>query len=140
MVFGLDESDLGEDARAVAKQMDLGVQPDPQPLRNRFIRSDQYSFIREGIPALATKVGFDAGTPDAEIEKKWFAERYHGVSDSPDQPVDLGAIGTYAEAIKRLSVRVANRATAPAWHQSSVFAQLATPESKPATPRVAPAR
>ena len=140
MVFGLDESDLGEDARAVAQQMDLGVQPDPQPLRNRFIRSDQYSFIREGIPALATKVGFEAGTPDAEIEKKWFAERYHGVSDSPDQPVDLGAIGTYAEVIKRLSVRVANRTTAPAWTQASVFAQLATADSKPAAPRAAPAR
>jgi hypothetical protein len=140
MVFGLEESDLGADARAVAQQMNLGVQPDPQPLRNRFIRSDQYSFIREGIPALATKVGFEAGTPDAEIEKKWFAERYHGVSDSPDQPVDLGAIGTYAEVIKRLSVRIANRASAPAWNESSVFAQLAAQGAEASGPRAAPAR
>jgi hypothetical protein len=142
MVFGLEESDLGADARAVAQQLNLGVQPDPQPLRNRFIRSDQYSFIREGIPALATKVGFEAGTADAEIEKKWFAERYHGVSDSPDQPVDLAAIGTYAEVIKRLSVRIANRASAPAWNESSVFAQLAPESLRPsaAQPVAAPSR
>jgi hypothetical protein len=142
MVFGLEESDLGADARAVAQQLNLGVQPDPQPLRNRFIRSDQYSFIREGIPALATKVGFEAGTPDAEIEKKWFAERYHGVSDSPDQPVDLAAIGTYAEVFKRLSVRIANRASAPAWNESSVFAQLAPETLRPsaAQPVAAPSR
>jgi hypothetical protein len=142
MVFGLEESDLGADARAVAQQLNLGVQPDPQPLRNRFIRSDQYSFIREGIPALATKVGFEAGTPDAEIEKKWFAERYHGVSDSPDQPVDLAAIGTYAEVIKRLSVRIANRATAPAWNEGSVFAQLVPAALRPsaAQPDAVPSR
>ena len=50
MVLGLDESDLGDDVRAVAAAVGIGVQADPQPLRNRFIRSDQYSFIREGVP------------------------------------------------------------------------------------------
>ena len=57
MVLGLDESDLGQDIRAVAKELGLGVQADPEPERNRFVRSDQYSFIRGGIPALAMKVG-----------------------------------------------------------------------------------
>ena len=140
VVFGLEESDLGDDARAVAGQMKIGVQTDPQPLRNRFIRSDQYSFIREGIPSLATKVGFDAGTADAELERQWFAQRYHGVSDAPDQPVDLAAVGTYAELVKRLSVRVANRAAPPRWLETSVFAQLASHGSESAQPRTPPAR
>ena len=43
MVLGLDESDLGDDVRAVAAAMNLAVQADPEPQRNRFIRSDQYS-------------------------------------------------------------------------------------------------
>src|SRR5262249_5502627 len=55
MVLGLDESDLGADIRAVAGELKLGVQADPEPQRNRFIRSDQYSFIKAGIPALAMK-------------------------------------------------------------------------------------
>ena len=41
MVFGLDESDLGASVRQVAAAMGFAVQGDPEPLRNRFIRSDQ---------------------------------------------------------------------------------------------------
>jgi len=124
IVFGLDESDLRDDVNAVAAQVGLKVQPDPQPLRNRFIRSDQYSFIRAGIPSIATKVGFDAGTAEAELEKKWMAERYHAVSDSADQPVDLSAVGRYEDVVRRLAVRVANRDQAPRWLDSSVFSHV----------------
>ena len=125
MVFGLEESDLRDDVNAVAAQAGLKVQRDPQPLRNRFIRSDQYSFVRAGIPSLATKVGFDAGTPEAELEKKWMAERYHAVSDSADQPMDLSAVGRYEDVIRRLAVRIADREQAPRWLDSSVFSHVA---------------
>jgi Zn-dependent M28 family amino/carboxypeptidase len=123
VVFGLEESDLAEDARAVASGLGVAVQPDPQPERNRFIRSDQYSFIRAGIPALALKIGYTPGSPEAEIDSKWFAERYHGVSDSADQPVDLAAVGNFEEFMKRLAVRVANRKDVPRWNDGSVFSQ-----------------
>jgi hypothetical protein len=126
LVFGLEESELGDDARAVAAESGITVQPDPQPLRNRFIRSDQYSFIRAGIPALATKVGFEANSPEAEVEHQWTAARYHALADDLSQPVDLGAVGQYEDLIRRLAVRIANRAQAPKWRDSSVFAQLAT--------------
>lgn len=124
VVFGLEESDLADDARAIAAELGIEVQTDPQPERNRFIRSDQYSFIRAGIPALATKIGVVADSPESQLEAKWFAERYHAVSDAPDQPVDLSAIGTYEEFMKRLSLRVANRKTAPRWNDTSVFAKV----------------
>jgi hypothetical protein len=124
VVFGLEESDLAVDARAVAAELGIEVQSDPQPQRNRFIRSDQYSFIRVGIPAMATKVGYLPASPQEEIDRKWFAERYHAVSDSSDQPVDLGAVGAYEEFMRRLSLRVANRNEAPRWYDSSVFGRL----------------
>ena len=60
-VYGLDESSLGDMVRQVAQQQGVQVQADPEPLRNAFIRSDQYSFIRQGIPSLAMSVGFQAG-------------------------------------------------------------------------------
>src|SRR5262249_56797836 len=65
MVLGLDESDLGGDIRAVAAQLCLTVQADPEPQRNRFVRSDQYSFVKNGVPALAIKVGHESQTPEA---------------------------------------------------------------------------
>jgi len=126
VVFGLEESDLADDARAVASALGVEVQSDPQPQRNRFIRSDQYSFIRAGIPALATKIGYTANSAEAEIDVKWFAERYHGVSDSADQPVDFAAVGRYEEFMRRLAQRVANRQAAPRWYDTSVFSRLAT--------------
>jgi Zn-dependent M28 family amino/carboxypeptidase len=123
VVFGLEESDLGGDVTAVAAELGVKVQTDPQPLRNRFIRSDQYSFVRSGVPALALKIGFEPDTPEAEIEKKWFAERYHAVGDDLAQPVDLTAMGKYSELLQRLTLRVANRDTAPTWARKSAFYQ-----------------
>ena len=121
MVLGLDESDLGDDVRAVASAMRLQVQADPEPQRNRFIRSDQYSFIRAGIPALAMKVGYDMNTPEAAIAQKWTAERYHAPSDDLNQPVDKIAADTFTEVVRQLAVRIANRPDRPKWNDSSFF-------------------
>src|SRR5262249_6300560 len=104
MVLGLDESDLGQDIRAVAKDQGVGVQTDPEPHRNRFVRSDQYSFIREGIPALAMKVGYEEKSPEAEIARKWTAERYHSVTDDLSQPVDRSAADKYIDIVGALAV------------------------------------
>ena len=68
--------------------MGLGVQADPEPLRNRFIRSDQYSFIRQGVPALALKVGYAPDSPEAAMHAAWTKDRYHAPSDDLQQPVD----------------------------------------------------
>jgi hypothetical protein len=125
VVFGLEESDLADDARAVARELGVEVQSDPQPQRNRFIRSDQYSFISAGIPSLATKIGVLPDSPEAEIERKWLMERYHAVGDDLEQPVDITAIGAYQELVTRLAVRVANREQRPRWYPGSVFARRA---------------
>jgi Zn-dependent M28 family amino/carboxypeptidase len=125
MVLGLDESDLGQDIRAVAKELGLGVQADPEPERNRFGRSDQYSFIRGGVPALAMKVGYEVRSPEAEIARTWTAERYHGVSDDLSQPIDRSAADRYVDVVRALAVRIANRADRPKWNDTSFFKQFA---------------
>src|SRR3989441_2293393 len=99
MVLGLDESDLGQDIRATAKELGLEVQADPEPQRNRFVRSDQYSFIKFGIPALAMKVGYQEKTPEAATAAKWIAERYHAPSDDLNQPVDLAAADKFVDVL-----------------------------------------
>jgi hypothetical protein len=121
MVLGLDESDLGRDIRAVARAMGVGVQADPEPRRLRFVRSDQYSFVTAGIPALAMKVGYDPDTPEAAVAAQWTAGRYHAPSDDPQQPVDLAAGDRYIDAVRALAVAVANRVDRPGWIDGSVF-------------------
>jgi len=129
MVLGLEESDLGGDIRAVASQLGVGVQNDPEPQRNRFVRSDQYSFIKMGIPALAMKVGYEPGSPQAAIAAKWTAERYHAPSDDLDQPIDMSAAGTYIEVVRELALRIANRADRPTWNSTSFFKRFAKAQS-----------
>jgi len=121
MVLGLDESDLGADIRATAIDLNVEVQADPEPQRNRFVRSDQYSFIKLGIPALAMKVGYNEKTPEAAIAAKWIAERYHAPSDDLNQPVDLASADKYVDVLTHLAVRIANRTTRPRWNADSFF-------------------
>ena len=101
------------------------MQADPEPQRNRFVRSDQYSFIKFGIPALAMKVGYEVNTPEAAIAAKWTAERYHAPSDDLNQPIDLSAAGKYVEVVRDLAVRIANRTDRPKWNDSSFFKRFA---------------
>jgi Zn-dependent M28 family amino/carboxypeptidase len=125
MVLGLDESDLGQDIRAAAKAAGVGVQADPEPQRNRFVRSDQYSFIKQGIPALSMKVGYEPNSPEAAIAAKWTAERYHAPSDDLQQPIDRSAGGKYVEVVRDLAMRIANRAERPKWNDASFFKRFA---------------
>ena len=128
MVLGLDESDLGADIRAVAAARGLGVQADPEPNRNRFIRSDQYNFIRSGVPALAMKVGYEEHTPEADIARRWTAERYHAPSDDLDQPIDLSAAEGFVGVLHDLAIKIADRADRPRWNERSFFKRFATHE------------
>jgi len=124
-VQGLAESDLGDRAREAAQTFDIRVQPDPQPLRNAFIRSDQYNFIRHGIPAVKLDVGFDPGSPDEKIFKEWLTVRYHAPSDDLQQPVDRSTAATYEEIIRQLLVSIANADAPPRWKPDSFFRRYA---------------
>ena len=123
-VLGLAESDLGDLAREVAESNGVSVQPDPEPLRNVFVRSDQYSFIRAGVPALAMDIA--PTTPEQkQMYRDWRAHRYHAPSDDLDQPVDLAAAGKYEDIIRQLMVRVANNPQRPQWKPESFFRRFA---------------
>jgi len=124
-VYGLAESDMGDMAREVAQSLGVQVQADPEPQRNAFIRSDQYNFIRHGVPALAMGVGFEKGSPQQEIFKNWRTQRYHAPSDDLDQPVDLATAGKYEEIIRALMVRLAENAGRPQWKPDSFFRRYA---------------
>jgi hypothetical protein len=124
-VDGLDESDLGNQVRAVAGPMGIRVQADQEPQRNIFIRSDQYNFIRQGVPSLAFKFGYEKGTPEEATAKQWLKERYHAPSDDIHQPVDLKAAVDFDKVILALAEAVANAADRPHWNSDSFFRRFA---------------
>ncbi|PJG49241.1 peptidase M28 [Sphingobium sp. LB126] len=119
--IGYDQSSLGQDAAAVSAQMNLPITPDPFPDRNVFIRSDQYSFIREGIPALFFKYGFKADTPEATVEKAWRANIYHSPKDDANQPVMPAESVKLNDYVAAVTLRVANAPDRPQWNADSFF-------------------
>jgi len=124
-VQGLAESTLGDDIRAVATQAGIELQADKEPQRNLFIRSDQYSFIRKGIPALAFKFGYLLGSAEEKLHKDWLKERYHAPSDDLKQPVDKTAAAEFNQIILNLAERVANADSRPQWKPDSFFRRFA---------------
>lgn len=120
--YGSDESDLADDVDAVLRTRGLELLPDPEPQENRFVRSDQYSFIRRGTPSLAFKVGYKPGTPDATTWTNWVRDHYHKMSDDITQPVNFETAATYNAMYADLALRIANRATRPTWRADSFFA------------------
>ena len=126
VVFGLAESDLGDLASEVAQSRGVQVVPDPEPQRNLFIRSDQYNFIRHGIPALAMNVFPAADSAEQKkIFKDWLTNRYHAPSDDLGQPIDFSAAAQYEEIARGLMVRVANDERRPEWKADSFFRRYA---------------
>lgn len=126
MALGLEESTLRQPLEEVAVRLKLKVQPDLEPQRNRFIRSDQYSFIQKGVPALALKFGYEPKSAADRIQKEWIAKRYHAVSDDLSQPVDREAAAQFNKVIGELALAVANRAERPQWNESSFFRRFAS--------------
>jgi Zn-dependent M28 family amino/carboxypeptidase len=125
-VEGINESDLGDRAREVAESLGVKAQADPEPLRNLFVRSDQYNFIRHGVPSVAMGVAPDPDSPEQKkLFKDWLTYRYHAPSDDVNQPIDLAAAAKYEEIVRALLINVANDGHRPQWKEDSFFRRYA---------------
>jgi Zn-dependent M28 family amino/carboxypeptidase len=128
-VQGINDSTLGDDVTAIAKSSGVKVVPDPEPLRNLFVRSDQYNFIRHGIPSVIMDVFYEANSPDAQTFKDWLTQRYHAPSDDTDQAVDLHSAALYEQIVRRLLLETANNSQRPQWKADSFFKRYASVSS-----------
>jgi len=125
--YGWNESDLGKDILPVLQQHHLANLEDPEPEQVRFIRSDQYSFIQRGIPALAFKVGYTKDSPGDSTVTRWLDTRYHKPSDDVAQPVNFKTAIAFDAMYFDIVRAVADRPTRPAWYPTSVFASIKRP-------------
>lgn len=118
--LGLDESTLGETAKQVGARMGIRIQPDLEPERGLFRRSDQFNFIRGGIPGIAFIFGYENGSKEEAIYRDWYAHRYHRPSDDLKQPVDFKAAAKFQNFFIALAEAVAD-GDRPKWSPSSAY-------------------
>jgi hypothetical protein len=122
--YGMNESDLGDVLRQVAKAESLKVVPDPRPEETIFVRSDQYPFIKKGIPALMLDNGPTTDRADS-LDEAWRRTHYHEPSDDAAQTIDLGAVACYDRFALALTRAVADRPQKPRWREESFFRRYA---------------
>jgi Zn-dependent M28 family amino/carboxypeptidase len=118
---GLTDSTLGETVRAVAAPFKIEIRPDLEPERNLFRRSDNYNFVRIGVPVAAFVFGYDKGSPEEVIYRDWYARRYHKPQDDIKTPIDWEAAGKFNRFYTALTLAIANASTRPQWLPSSPY-------------------
>jgi hypothetical protein len=106
--------------------LNLTLEPDPEPTENRFIRSDQYSFVAQGIPALHMKYGNKTADGKNNLSQQvqaWRAKYYHKPQDDINGVFDFEAGKKYAQLNFLIGYLVANDPQRPTWNPGNFFGQ-----------------
>jgi Zn-dependent M28 family amino/carboxypeptidase len=126
VAIGAEHSSLGALARAATAAQGYRLSPDPAPEEVSFIRSDQFSFIRQGVPALVVKSGSQARDPAVDVpalQRQFREANYHQPSDDLSLPLDYGTAADLARVNLRIVLDAANAAAAPRWNAGDFFAE-----------------
>jgi len=124
--MGAEHSTLDAAVARAAGQMKIGLAPDPFPEEVFFVRSDQYSFVRRGIPSLFLFMGLqsDSGVDAPAIFREWGRTRYHTPQDDLGQPMDLSAGARHAQLNFLVGLEIASADERPAWKTGDFFGRM----------------
>jgi Zn-dependent M28 family amino/carboxypeptidase len=126
VAFGAEHSSLGRVVEEAAGRLGIEVSPDPSPEEVIFVRSDHFSFVRQGIPAVMLFNGFKtegSETAGQEAFRKWMAERYHKPGDDLKQDFDFEAGAQFARLNFLIAWQVAQEEKAPSWNPGDFFGE-----------------
>ncbi len=127
IAFGAEHSSLGAvTARAVSAE-GMSISPDPIPEEVIFVRSDQYSFVKEGIPAVYLDMGTKSRTPGVDgsaLSEQFLKERYHMPGDDVSQNIHYESLAALARINARIGTEVGNARERPKWNVGDFFGDL----------------
>ncbi|ATY33259.1 M28 family metallopeptidase [Sphingomonas psychrotolerans] len=121
VAYGADRTSIGATVAAVARAEGLTLTPDPAPEQASFVRSDHYSFVRAGIPAVSLEPG-PAGPGKAAVEE-FGAKHYHQPSDEVGL-VDFGQGVRFVKLNYAIARALADADQRPLWNKGDFFGTL----------------
>lgn len=130
IAFGANHSSLGNVVKQAAAKEGIALSADPMPEQAIFTRSDHYTLVKKGIPAVFLMTGFKSQDPKQDGGQIWgsfFAKHYHKPSDDiPSLTKEYGPIRYDAGAVFtninfNIALDIASTKQRPYWLKDSFF-------------------
>ena len=126
IAYGAEHSSLGGVVERAARAEGLELSPDPFPEQFIFVRSDHYSFVRQGVPAIYLFPGLkraDSRVDGKAEAMKWVQARYHAPQDDLSQPFDTQAGARFVGVAARVLREMADGEQPPRWNEGDFFGE-----------------
>ncbi|KKO45581.1 peptidase M28 [Arsukibacterium ikkense] len=130
IAFGANHSTLGDVVAAAAGKEGITLSADPMPEQAIFTRSDHFTLVKQGVPAVFLMTGFTSKDPTQDGGKIWasfFAKHYHKPSDNIASlskeygPIRYDAGAVFADINFNIALDIANTPQRPLWKADSFF-------------------
>jgi Peptidase family M28 len=138
VALGAEHSSLGPVARRAASAEGYALSPDNMPEEVNFIRSDQFSFVRRGIPSLYVIGGYKSRFRDTDVDalvREFLKNHYHQPSDDVSLPLHYPTAAAFTRMHVRMAMELADARDRPRWNRRDFFAEkFARPGASPPEP------
>jgi hypothetical protein len=136
VAYGAEHSTLAPLARAAAERLGFRLSPDPWPEQALFVRSDHYSFVRQGIPAVFLMAGMASGSGSSgeRVFRGWLGSLYHSPKDDTEQKMDFEVGARLARVGFLVGWAVATRPERPRFNPGDPFRPGPEENRRPAPP------
>jgi hypothetical protein len=124
--IGIEHSSLEAQVQSAADDLGVVLTPDPKPEEVVFVRSDQYAFVRQGIPAVYLDAGITATDADVDalaLYQDFLTGHYHQPSDQPDLPIHYPSAAMLSRLNAEIGRRVGDADERPRWKDGDFFGQ-----------------
>lgn len=128
--YGSEHSGMKGAVDAAARFVGVQIAKDPIPEQAVFMRSDHFSFVRQGIPAIYIKSGSTTGDSrnGTKLNLDWRASVYHTPKDDMNQPFDWTAATRHVQLQFLIGYLTAQADQRPAWNAGDFFGTKFDPQ------------
>lgn len=121
--YGSEHSSMKTAVNAAARFVGVQIARDPIPEQAVFMRSDHFSFVRQGIPAIYIKSGSTTGDDrdGTKLNLDWRATIYHSPQDDMNQPFDWSAAARHVQLQFLIGFLTAQSSERPVWNPGDFF-------------------
>jgi Zn-dependent M28 family amino/carboxypeptidase len=128
IAMGAERSTINEVVQKIAQELRMEISPDPMPEQGYFYRSDQFSLVKVGVPAVYFDMGLRfVGKPEnwgKKLMEAYIEQRYHSPDDEYDSSWSLEGGVQMAMFALKAGIYLANAAEMPVWNEGEQFKRI----------------